>query len=565
MPSSDAGAVAVDAPPRRAAALGFDASFARRFAWACGLAPLVVLAWDAYRGQLGVNAVNYAIRTTGMLGLVCLVAALAITPARRLTGAATLIAARRPLGLLGFGYIALHFAIFFWFDRDASLASTAEEVLERRYLQIGFGALVAMVPLAVTSTDRMIARLGPRRWKALHRLTYAIVVAGVAHFYLLVKADVARPRAFAVVVGGLLLLRVAAHYLELRARAARPAAVAAPTAAPRPWRGALRVARVFDEAPAVRTFRLVAPDGGPLPFTHAPGQYLTLELTVDGAPLYRSYTIASAPTRTGALEITVKRARDGHGSAHVHATLREGAEVTVRGPHGRFVFDGAGADRVLLIAGGVGITPIMAMARALTDRAWPGRIDLIVAVHAPADVIFADELRYLAGRFPNLHLCITASAPDDAWPGARGRITPALLTEHVPDLAAAPVYLCGPEPMMDAVTAMLRALGTPAAAIHTEAFVAAAAPPPIDAGPGEVRFERAGKRGTGLTVLDAALACGVELPYECRSGICGQCKTRVVRGDVVLGPVEALTADERARGYILACQARPAGEVVVDA
>lgn len=569
MPTSSATATAAPRPVAPTPpAPTFDASFARRFAWLCGLTPLAVLAWDAYRGQLGVNAINYAIRTTGLLGLVCLVASLAITPLRRLTGAATLIAARRPLGLLGFGYIALHFAIFFWFDRDRSVASTLEEVVERRYLQVGMGALLAMVPLAITSTDRMISRLGPRRWKALHRVAYAAAIGGVVHYYLLVKADTRQPRAFAVVLGGLLLLRVVGHYLDLRAKARRASAPApALTAATgKPWRGTLKVARVFAESPDVRTFRLVAPDGGPPPFTHRPGQYLTLELTIAGQRVFRSYTIASSPTRAGAIEITVKRQDDGRGgSRHVHATLTEGALVTVRGPHGDFVFDGAGADRVVLIAGGVGITPVMAMLRSLTDRAWPGRIELLYGVRTARDVVFADELAYLEARFPTLHVTRVASSPDvdEAWTGARGHIDRAILGA-VPGLATAPIYMCGPAPMMAAVTTALVDLGVPAAAIHTEAFAAAAAPP-VDAVGGDVAFARSGKRASGLTVLDAAEACGVDLPNECRSGICGQCKTKVVRGEVQMGAASALTARERADGFILACQAHPVGEVAVDA
>ncbi len=556
------------ATPAATAPPTFDAGFARRFAWLCGLTPLAVLAWDAYRGQLGVNAVSYAIHTTGLLGLVCLVASLAITPLRRLTGAATLVAARRPLGLLAFGYVALHLAIFFWFDRDRSVGATIDEVLERRYLQVGMGALLAMVPLAITSTDRMISRLGPRRWKALHRLAYAAAIGGVVHYYLLVKADTRPPRAFAVVLGGLLLLRVVGHYLDLRAKARRagaPATTAATTAG-KPWRGTLKVARVFDESPDVRTFRLVAPDGGPPPFTHRPGQHLTLELTIAGQRVFRSYTIASSPTRAGAIELTVKRQDGGRGgSRHVHATLVEGALVSVRGPHGDFVFDGAGADHVVLIAGGVGITPVMAMLRSLTDRAWPGRIDLLYGVRTDQDVVFADELAYLEARFPTLHVTRVASSPDvgPAWTGARGHIDRAILAA-VPGLATAPVFLCGPAPMMAAVTAALRELGVPAAAIHTEAFVAAAAPP-VDAVGGEVAFARSGKRASGLTVLDAAEACGVDLPSECRAGICGQCKTRLVRGEVRMGAVSALSARERTDGYILACQAHPVSEIVVDA
>lgn len=201
--------------------LTFDASFARWFAGVCGLVPLAILLWDALHGRLGVNGINYALRTTGMLGLVFLVLTLAVTPLRRLTGWAVLIAARKNLGLVAFGYLALHFFIYVWWDRDGSLARTADEIVARRYLWFGFAALVMLVPLAVTSTKAMVTRLGGKRWKRLHRLIYPATIAGVAHYYLLVKADTRQPRAFAVVVGALLAFRVVDHLLALRRRPAR--------------------------------------------------------------------------------------------------------------------------------------------------------------------------------------------------------------------------------------------------------------------------------------------------------------------------------------------------------
>jgi ferredoxin-NADP reductase/DMSO/TMAO reductase YedYZ heme-binding membrane subunit len=596
MSTSDAGALAATLPARPTPA--FDASFARWFAGVCGLVPLAILVWDALHDRLGVNGVNYAIRTTGLLGLVFLTLALAITPLRKLVSAPVLIAARRNLGLLGFGYIALHFLIYFWWDRDRSLTSTVDEIIERRYLWFGFGALVLMLPLAITSTDAMVARLGAKRWKQLHRLVYLIVPAGVLHYYLLVKADTSRPRAFAIVVGGLLGFRVVLHYLDLRRAAARahraPAKAAAPVATrPRFWSGELKVARVFDETGDVRTFRLVAPDGGPPPFQHRPGQYLTLALSIGGRRVNRSYTIASSPTRGGHVEITVKRLDDGRGgSPHVHATLTEGARVKVSAPAGAFVFTGEGHDRVLLLAGGVGVTPLMAIARYLTDRGWPGHIHLVFSVRTPADVIFADELAYLAKRHPNFHLCIVATRAGDDWRGPRGHVTAELLAREVRDLAQTPVYLCGPEPMMAAMRALLAGAGVPAAAIHTEAFVSTPAQPAAaaagdaaaDDGPAilgaavamvapadlpvAIRFLRSRKGGelsADRTVLEAAEECGVDLPFECRSGVCGQCKTRLVAGEVAMDSTDALSAGERARGVILACQARAVTDLSVDA
>jgi sulfoxide reductase heme-binding subunit YedZ len=193
----------------RASERTFDAAFVRRFAAYTGAVPLALLVYDAQAGRLGVNEVSYALHTTGLLGLIYLTLSLAVTPLRRLTGWNPLNAARRIFGLLGFGYIAIHFAIYLIWDRDGSLRSTFSEIAARTYLLVGFAALVLMIPLAITSTDAMVRRVGGKRWRLLHRLNYVIVPLGVLHFLLLVKADTTRPTQFAIVVGALLAFRAA--------------------------------------------------------------------------------------------------------------------------------------------------------------------------------------------------------------------------------------------------------------------------------------------------------------------------------------------------------------------
>ena len=200
-----------------------DTRFAKWLVIVNGLVPAALLMWDAYRGQLGVNNVNFAIRTTGLVGLVFITLSLVVTPLRTLTGWNRLIAIRRNLGVLGFAYLAAHFLIFFWWDRMGSVSSTATEIVMRRYLWFGAGALVLMIPLTVTSTDNMVSRLGPVNWKRLHRLAYVIAIGAVIHYYLLVKSDTRQPLAFAGVIGVLLLYRVIKSQIDLRAevRAAR--------------------------------------------------------------------------------------------------------------------------------------------------------------------------------------------------------------------------------------------------------------------------------------------------------------------------------------------------------
>ena len=551
-----------------------DARFGKWLVIVNGLVPAALLAWDAANHNLGVDEVNFAILTTGLIGVVLLVASLAITPLRKLTGWAGLISIRRNLGVLGFFYILTHFLIFFWFDRDHDIGSTLHEILAREYLWFGFGALVLMVPLAITSTDGMVSRLGAKKWKLLHRLNYVIVAGGIYHFYLERKSDKALPELFAAILTALLLYRLVAHYLALRGevKMAREKLVAARAAGPKKktfWKGELQIARIFDETHDVKTFRFVHPEGGPLPFEHVAGQYINLHLTIDGKRVNRSYTIASSPTRHAYCEISVKKAQNGYGSKHLHETWREGMRIQVSAPAGKFFFAGHEAERVVLIAGGIGITPMMSVVRSLTDRGWKGDMYLMFSVRKPEDVVFSEELKYLQARHPNLHVDVVVSSE-------RGHITKDIIRAFVPDLKRGPVMLCGPDPMMTAMRKTLVDMGIPDAEIHQEAFIST---PPMEPGAPEpeeplpegaaanITFERAGKtaESTELTVLEAAEECGVAIPFECRSGICGQCKTRLISGKVHMEVQNALTNADRAKGLVLACQARATRDVVVDA
>lgn len=564
-----------------------DNKFAKRLVIINGLVPAALLVWDAFHSQLGVNDINFAIRTTGLVGLVLLVVSLLVTPLRKLTGWQTLIAVRRNLGVLGFGYIAAHFLIFFWWDQDRSLGSTFGEIIDRPYLWFGFGALVLMIPLAITSTDGMVSRLGAKRWKLLHRLTYPALICGVIHYILLVKSDLTQPTAFAVVLGALLLYRIVMHYVDLRGEVKAAHAkleklrTSGPKAKAKFWSGELKIARIFDETHDVRTFRFVAPDGGALPFEHVAGQYLNLQLTIDGKRVNRSYTIASSPTRSAYCEISVKKAANGHGSKHLHETWREGDLVKVSAPAGKFVFAGHEAERVVLLAGGIGITPMMSVVRSLTDRGWTGEIYLVFSIRFVKDVVFRDELAYLRSRFGNLHVQVTVSGdPDTAWDGARGNITRELLDGFIPNLVRGPILVCGPDPMMTAMRKLLVGMGIPDADIHQEAFVSPPAieptptggnvaedPPLAEGAVAKIAFQRSGAQTetAELTVLEAAEEAGVAIPFECRSGICGQCKTKLVSGKVRMDNQDALTPGDRSKGLILACQARPTRDCVIDA
>ena len=562
-----------------------------------GAVPGLLLAYDALEGQLGANGTSYALHTTGLLALLFFVLSLAVTPLRRITGWREVVAGRRALGLYGFFYLVVHFAIFCVFDRGGSLSSIVNEILKRRYLQIGTIALVMFVPLAVTATDRMITRMGPRRWKRLHRLSYVATSLGALHYVLLVKSDLRQPVAFAGVLGALLGFRVIASRVDRRLREKK-----------RPWSGELKIAKVIEETHDVRTFRFVPASGGKMPFTHRAGQYLNLALMIDGQRVNRSYTIASAPTQVDYCEITVKKASGGAASSHLHDALREGATVKVTAPAGRFVFDGEGdgigVSRVLFVAGGVGITPLMAMVRTLSEKRWRGRIDLVYSAKTQRDVVFAKELEALVAKKAtdlHVHVTLTREPEGSDWTGARGAITRELLERTIAgdtggaagfpagagaaSLRRLPIYLCGPDAMMDAMKRVFAELGAPSENVHVEAFASPPRAPSLEASAAEealeeleespargravtVQFAASGASTSveeGETLLDAAEEMGVDIPNDCRAGICGQCKTRLVSGRVVMDVQDALTADDRRRRLVLACQARPVRDVVVDA
>ena len=185
-----------------------DVKFNKFVVFVNSLVPLAMLAWDAVWRQLGANPTEFAIRTTGFLTLIFLLITLFVTPLRKLTGRNDLIKYRRMLGLFAFFYGALHLSIYFIIDRNLSLTSAVGDIVQRPFIAFGMTAFFLMIPLAVTSTNGMIKRLGGKRWQQLHKLTYLCAIGGVIHYYLIVKSDVLMPLAFAAILAALLGYRV---------------------------------------------------------------------------------------------------------------------------------------------------------------------------------------------------------------------------------------------------------------------------------------------------------------------------------------------------------------------
>jgi len=199
-------------------------SYLKLAAFVICLIPFGQLLYRAYTNDLRANPIDTITRFTGSWSLFILLATLAVTPLRRITGRNDLIRYRRMLGLFAFFYAALHFSTYMVLDLYFDFSAIAKDILKRPYITVGFSALVLMISLAATSTSGMIRRLG-KRWQQLHYLVYVIAILGVIHFYWLVKSDISRPAQYGLVL--VLLLGFRLYYKWFAASAPRRRAVSA--------------------------------------------------------------------------------------------------------------------------------------------------------------------------------------------------------------------------------------------------------------------------------------------------------------------------------------------------
>jgi methionine sulfoxide reductase heme-binding subunit len=172
------------------------------------LTPLLVIAWPFFRHDVIPNPVEFIQHATGDWTLRFLIFTLCVTPFRKIFNLPEFIRFRRMLGLFAFFYVCLHFTTYIWFDQSFDLSAIWKDVAKRRYITVGFLGFVCMIPLALSSTAASIRFLGGKRWQALHRLVYICAVAGVVHYYWLVKSAVIRPLAYGAIVAALLAWRI---------------------------------------------------------------------------------------------------------------------------------------------------------------------------------------------------------------------------------------------------------------------------------------------------------------------------------------------------------------------
>jgi ferredoxin-NADP reductase/MOSC domain-containing protein YiiM/ferredoxin len=358
------------------------------------------------------------------------------------------------------------------------------------------------------------------------------------------------------------------------------------TASPPPaWPGFRRmtVTAIEPESDSVISIRLENPDGAPVPPAR-PGQYLTLRIQPDDRqrPLLRNYSL-SGPPDAGYYRITVKREHDGAASGYLHTRLTVGDQLDIGAPRGTFMLDLSDAP-VLLISAGIGATPVLAMLHALAEAHSDREIWWLHGARSGRNHSFATETRTVLTSLPNVRtvVCYSRPGPNDVKGrdfDSAGRLTAPRLAELQPPRDAE-AYLCGPTPFMEEISAGLAAMGIDVSRIHTEPFgPAPGLTPGIAATPARRPHPPAGKPGNGPTIefarsnlaipwssdyaslLELAEACDVPVRWSCRTGVCHNCETTLIAGNVEYSPDPV---EPPADGSALICCSQPRDDITLD-
>ncbi|AYH43902.1 hybrid-cluster NAD(P)-dependent oxidoreductase [Azoarcus sp. DN11] len=312
-----------------------------------------------------------------------------------------------------------------------------------------------------------------------------------------------------------------------------------------------------------------------------PGQFLTLELEIDGEAVNRCYTISSPPTRPDTLSITVKRVPGGRVSNWLHDHLSAGMSVRALGPSGDFACALHPAGKYLFLSGGSGITPLMSMSRSFHDLGEDRDVVFVHSARTPADIVFRRELGLLAANQPGFRTAFVCEGrgSEAEWASPTGYLDLPLLKRIAPDFVEREVFCCGPAPYMAAVRALLAEGGFDMKRYHEESFSFADTPGESGEGAGTsetttgdaacftVEFTKSGRSvvcAPDQKLLDAARAAGLRLPSSCAKGMCGTCKSRLVSGEVDMAHGGGIRQREIDQGFILPCCSTPRSDLVIE-
>jgi ferredoxin-NADP reductase/mono/diheme cytochrome c family protein len=339
-----------------------------------------------------------------------------------------------------------------------------------------------------------------------------------------------------------------------------------PLSPPSPF--VLQLVRIERQTHDCVSLRFRLPDGATL--KAKPGQFMTFSWLLAGEKVLRSYTISSSPTQSGYIEITPKRVKEGLVSAFLNDHAAIGLTVEAMGPVGQFCFDERTQKKIVLLAAGSGITPMISILRFIDDRCLDTDVTLLYTARTQRDIIFEAEIERLKQSLPSFRCFTNLTRPEAGWNGLTGHIRRDVLADIVKGQKESALFLCGPEPFMNDTIAALEELGVGRKQIKQERF---GAPKTVRVPDGDqprigvAEFSRSGIRCNippDLTVLEVAEKNGIAIPYSCRQGQCGTCVTRLTEGAVRMESELGLSDELRAQGYVLPCVSRARGNVKLD-
>jgi ferredoxin-NADP reductase len=346
----------------------------------------------------------------------------------------------------------------------------------------------------------------------------------------------------------------------------------------------VRCVRVIQETWDVKTFCFNAEQS--IMFFFKPGQFVTLELEIEGEQVLRSYTISSSPSVPYSFSITIKRVPGGRVSNWLHDNLKQNDELAVHGPVGNFNCIDHTAEKMLFLSGGVGITPLMSMVRWYFDTNADVDMTFIHSARTPGDIIFHRELEHMCSRVNNFDLSVICERIElgQAWNGYRGFLDRAKMDMVAPDFMQRRIFCCGPTPYMKAIRNLLTDVGFDMDYYHEESFGATpeqATQDALDQAEFAVR-EAEEKKGEGTftvqfsgsgmsvqmapdeTIHAAASRLGLSIPKACGVGICGTCKVLKLSGEVDIQHNGGITEEDLDEGYILSCCSTPRSDLTIE-
>lgn len=350
----------------------------------------------------------------------------------------------------------------------------------------------------------------------------------------------------------------------------------APSRQRKPRFHTLAVSAVRPEGEDAVSVAFAVPESLREAYAFAPGQYLTLEAELGGERIRRAYSICSAPGED--LRIGVRRVQGGAMSDWINTSLTPGDQISVMTPTGRFglMAPATGPRLYAAFAAGSGITPVLSIVTAILAAEKGSRVFLFYGNRNSAGIMFRESLAALKDRYRDrFALYHVLSREEQEIPLLHGRLDAAKAERLLrAAIGAVPdhLFICGPEGMIGEIETAARAVGVTAEAIHVERFVSALEGVPRPAPsratersdrpgmPVEIVLDGNRRRiavPDGLTVVDAALEAGIDLPYACKGGMCSTCRARVVSGRVEMAMNYALTKAELEAGFVLTCQSRP--------